>query len=492
MNPRNTAILFLVVVAVGAFVWLHEIRGADERAKQAEAEKRLFRDVEPDQITLITLRTKDGRDARLERVEGAWKLLAPLSFPADAATADGLASTLATVRSEAVIEDAGPLAEYGLAGPPKVHFRAGDRELALRVGDRSPVGSNTYVATGADSPIYAVASYRIASLDRTLDELRDKRVMRFDREAVVDLRAHWKGGSVHLVRDAQDPEAWRLVEPLDAAADGHVVSQALSDLEFLRATGFDDAPTPEVLARLEQPELAVELGTRANGKEGSVRLALGAPQKEERPARGSASDAVYRVPTGALQDLPRSVDGWRDKTVARFPESEARRFELAFHGEGGGESAVVSGRREGEAWKTEPETLKPEAVDNLLRALADLTGASIAAESMGKAERQSLGLAPPRLAIRVFGGPDEKDDAPLADVELGVADPSRGIAARRADRDTVYWLPYARSQQIPISLAALREHFVAAPPAPAGSAAPPPAAHSGEGGAPEAGEASPE
>jgi uncharacterized protein DUF4340 len=487
MNPRNTAILALVVTALGAFVWLYEIRGAEERSERAAAEKRLWKDLSAEQIFLVTLRTKDGKDARLERVEGAWKLLAPVAFPADAAAADALSEALASLTPEASFEDPAPLAEYGLEGPPRVRFRAGDRELALRVGSTSPVGANTYVATSEDKPVYAVASFRLASLERSLDDLRDKRPMRFDREAVAELQVRWKGGAVRIVRDAEQREVWRLAEPLAAAADARAVSKALSDLEFVRATDFDDAPAPALLAGLERPELEVELVTRADGKEGAARFALGAAgEGGARPARGNAAEAVYRLPAGALDDFPRSVDAWRDKELTRFVEGEARRFELAFHAESAAESLLLSGRREGEAWSTEPEAMRPEAAGQLVLELSGLDASRIAAESLGAAERAALGLDPPRVVARVFGGPEAASDGLLAEVHLGIADAARGIAAKRPDRDTIYWLPFERGEQIPTSPEALRERFLAA--APEAAAEAPPGAPEAEapGGAAEA------
>ena len=49
MNPRTTAILALLVAALGAFVWLYEIRGGEARSEE-EAKKRVFRDVKADSI----------------------------------------------------------------------------------------------------------------------------------------------------------------------------------------------------------------------------------------------------------------------------------------------------------------------------------------------------------------------------------------------------------------------------------------------------------
>lgn len=473
MNPRTTALLALAVALLGAFVWFYEIRGGEERAEQAAHAKRIFQDVRAEDIGSITLRTEDGQEARLERADGAWRLVEPLEFPADTMSVDGIASALASLAAEATLEDESvPLAEYGLDGPPKVRFRAGERELALRVGDKAPVGSNTYVATAEDRPVRVVPSYSLTQLDQKLDDLRDKRPLRFDREAVVELRVRWPDGGVRLVRDDQDPELWRMVEPVEALADGRNVGKALSDLEFLRSSGFDDAPSEEVGARLERPELSVEIRTRADGKEDSVRFALGAAGEDgERPARGNVSDAVYRMPAGSLSDFPRSVDAYRNKQLARFDPGEARRIELAFHGEGA--TRLVTGRLADGAWTTEPDAMKEGSVDALVRALSGLEGVKILAESADDERAAAFGLAPPRALFRVYGGPEPDSDELLAEVQLGELDAKRGIPARRPDRPTVFAIPAERAEQLPVSAEALQERFLQPPPEPEAAEAEP-------------------
>lgn len=473
MNPRTTAVLALLVAALGAFVWFYEVKGGEERHAEEELSKRLFRDVKADEITLVTLTTKDGKDVRLERVGGAWKILAPIAFPADATVADGIAESLAQMTSETAIADPAPPAEYGLAAPPKIRFRAGDRELALRIGDRAPVGSATYVATADEKPVYSVQSFRITSFDKTLDELRERRPLRFDGEAVAELRVRWKGGAARAVRDEEAPDAWHLVEPIRTEADARAIEKALSDLEFLRAAGFDDAPDSPERKALQDPVLSIEVVSRADGKESSVRLALGAPDKDgKRPAQTGTSDTVYQLAAGSLEDFPRSVDAFRKKTLSSYVPDEARRFELAFHAEGAGATLLITGTRDGDAWKTEPEAMKPEAAAQLVRELSGLEGAKIAAESLGEKERAGLGLAPPRAVIRVFGGPDPAKEETLAEVQLGIGDEKRGIAAKRSDRETIFWLPWERNESIPTSVEAFRERFVPAMEAPAEGAAP--------------------
>ena len=284
----------------------------------------------------------------------------------------------------------------------------------------------------------------------------------------------WKGGAARAVRDEQAPDAWRLVEPLRAEADARAIEKALSDLEFLRASGFDDAPDSPARKEVQDPVLSIEIVSRADGKESSVRLALGAPDKDgKRPAQTGTSETVYQLAAGSLDDFPRSVDAFRKKTLSSYVPDEARRFELAFHAEGAGASLLVTGTRDGDAWKTEPEAMRPDAAAQLVRELSGLEGARIAAESLGEKERAALGLAPPRAVIRVFGGPDPAKEETLAEVQLGAGDEKRGIAAKRPDRETIFWLPWERHESIPTSVEAFRERFVPAAeeaPAPEGAA----------------------
>jgi len=64
MNPRVTLLLFLLAASLGTFVYLYEIRGADQR-KEAEAKaKRLFPGVEVGDIDGISLTTTEGSRAR--------------------------------------------------------------------------------------------------------------------------------------------------------------------------------------------------------------------------------------------------------------------------------------------------------------------------------------------------------------------------------------------------------------------------------------------
>jgi hypothetical protein len=248
MNPRTTGILLLVALALGAFVWFYEIEGEEAREEAAAAEKRLFPGLEAEDVQWVQLGTRDGAQATLERGDEGWVLVEPVAFAADAFAADCIASNLADLGSESVLEDPQASEEYGLAeGARVIRFRAGDEEHVLRIGDTTPIGGGSYARVEGRDAVVTIPTFKATSFDKSLADLRERRIVALDTAAVERVEVGWPDGGVTLERvasgdpspqgegaaedaeDAEDEEtpaeddrAWRVVEPLvGRAADVH-------------------------------------------------------------------------------------------------------------------------------------------------------------------------------------------------------------------------------------------------------------------------------
>lgn len=456
MNPRNTLILALVVAALGAFVWFYEIQGAARRSEEESASKRIFQGSKAESIEWIELRGDDGQNARLERVEAGWKLVAPLAFPADRFAADGVASTLAELTAEASFDTPEPLENYGLTGDPKVRFGVGEKSFALRVGNTTPVGGNVYMTDADAKRVYAVASWRSNALQKTVKQLRDARVLDFDRAKVSRLALQSADGRVVL---AKADGAWRIAEPVDAKADADAVDGLLSDLQYLRADEFVDAPPPDAELGFALPWLRIEVGLE--GEAAPLAVTVGAERGDKRAVRGAGAP-VFEIATSRLDSLPRKLSAFRFKELSRFASDAAATFELRFQPKEG-DALTITGTGGEAGWTTAPEAMQPGKASALVAELAELRAEDVLADALGDAERAGLGLAPPRATLRVLGKPNEGHTGGpvLAEVLLGDLDPEHGIPAMRGGEPTVYWLRAAATEQLPTSLAVWRESFQA-------------------------------
>ncbi|MGH0030932.1 MAG: DUF4340 domain-containing protein [Myxococcota bacterium] len=480
MNPRTTGILLLVTLALGAFVWFYEIEGEEGRLEAEAAEKLLFPGLEAEAVESVSLDTRDGVAARLERSETGWTLAEPLRFPADAFAADGLASNLAELASELVLEDPAGPEEYGLAdGARVVRFRADGEEHALRVGDKTPIGSNSYAQVEGRDDVVTIATYRATSFDKSLTDLRERRILDVDTSAVERVEARWPGGGVTLVRsappagDAEEEDAaeeastWRLSEPLDGRADDETVEGLLSNLAFLRADGFVDEPTDEVLAGFAEPEYAVVLhGAAGEGDDAAPTwsLRVGPLHEGDKRLVQGAHPSLYTVPAERLSDFPREVVAYRFKRLSDFALTEAAQVDFFFHPAQGDPVAVTAVRGD-DGWESSPEALAPGKVARLVSELATLEAKDIVSESASEEELQALGLAPPRTILTVFAeAPADAEEGAglprLAEIHLGDVEGSEWIVARAAGDPAVYRLGYELAEHVPVSLEAFRNRFL--------------------------------
>jgi Domain of unknown function (DUF4340) len=457
VNPRTTGILFLLLAALGAFVWFYEIGGEAGRKDAEAAAKRLFPGIEASAIQQVELTTNDGKRARLERRGSDWWLAAPLDAPADAFTADAIASTLAQLGSEAVYESPQPLAVYGLEDEGRdLKFQAGEASHVFRLGKPTPIGGNRYGFVGGQTRVYTVPAHAVNALAKSLDDLREKRILRFDADAARRVSLRWPGGKVVLARG--DP-GWKLEEPIVGPADQTTVEELLSDLSFLRASGFVDTPTPQQEGLLGAPELEVEIETRPEQEGGEARqlkLAIGGreSEKDDRLARADGGPGLFRIPSERLLDFPREVGSYRFRELARFDLDQAERLEIVFQPPG--QAAVtVTAIRGDQGWSSTPDAVEPAKLATMIDELSRLRADKILADSMGEAELRELGLAPPNARFTVSG-----KEGQLAQVDLGVAKGTDGLVARASSGAAVYLLAPQLADVLPPSLEALRSGFL--------------------------------
>jgi len=485
VTPRTTGLLALVALGLGAFVFFHEIEGDLTRQAALDDAKKIHVGLETADVTAITLTTLDGIPARFERSEGRWEIVTPIRARADATALDAIVHALVSMPREGRLEGDRSLAGFGLgAGAQTIRFEVAGETRGLRIGGSTPIGGHRYVARLGDDEVAFVASYRVNAFNRNLDDLRDRRIFEFEAGDVRTLRVAWPTGregeelEVALARD--DAGEWQLGVPLVGPADQEVVRDLLANLAYLRAEGFvDETEDPlgaDLRNALEETVLRFYWTVEGAHLERYARVLGSFDGQRVIEAPGGR---LYTVAAERLDDFPRAVVEYRFKRISSFEHSAARRLEMEFpqaaHGEGDGDGARDPARDPdgtlrivaelGETgWSSPDPSIDPDRASNLIRELASLRAIDIVADEMGPNELASLGLNPPRARIRVEGSADSK--APLetlADLAIGHFDADRGVFAQRADSPTVFLLPAAAAEDLPISGERYRSEFEIAP-----------------------------
>ncbi len=467
MNPKATGILFVLAAVLATFVYFYEIEGEQGRKDAEEATKRLFPGVEQESIETITLHTTDAVRVEIGRVDNRWRITAPLDFPADDFAVDGIASALTSILSESVIEDPRPHGVYGLGSTKTdeylVRFTAAGAQGALALGNATPVGANAYAAVEGNDTVYIVASHRMGAFKKSFEDLREKRIARFDRSAVRTIRLSWPDGEgVAGVAIEKADAGWRLVEPIQGPADELTVDELLSTLSTLRADGFIDEPGTDAQLGLDRPafEARIELAADEGAEVRVVAVVLGGVSADGASQIVRAGEAsLYTIPVAQTVDFPTGLSPYRFRQLGKFSPFDAKRIELGFLTEEG-ETIAITATQGDAGWTATPDEFAEGKLAAMVTELSRLRAGSILADEIGPDELAAIGLDPAQVSITVYG---EDDTAPLADLRLGTPR-AVGIPAQIPGSSTVFQLGPEIGENVPLSTEALNNHFLAPKP----------------------------
>jgi len=306
-NALTTLLLLALAAAAIAVAWFGVfLRGEEERAEETRSRKVLALD--PARAREVRL-LGPGGEIRLVKEGEDWRIVAPVRADADAEAVGRLLDRLAGLERRATSAKAGAppesLGAYGLDAPrTRIEVVLDDgRTERLALGDDSGFDGAMFVQpTGGE--VAVVASNARPDLEPGLETLRDRRVLRFDREKVHGLGIEAGGARIEVRRDpakaAGAPEAWRLVAPRESPADSWKVTNAVYALATLEFDG--EGVGSESPSGLDRPDRTyVLLGE--DGRE-LARLLVGRERDGRVPVRSGASGPVREVEAYRVKGLP--------------------------------------------------------------------------------------------------------------------------------------------------------------------------------------------
>jgi len=340
---RNTLILLFVATAVGAYGYFIESKRAPaSEAGAPETRAKVFDKLDTTKIEDITIKGSSGEQTRLKKTgaaaagagaAAAWQIVEPVQSSVDDTEVTGLISNLGSVEVSRVVEDnPKDLAKYGLAQPRvQLAFTADKNTRQLLIGSKTATGGDLYAKLASDKKVILIPAYLESTFDRTSFQLRDKSILKFDRDKVDALEIATSGGSgtgtggtgktsaastaSTTLKFARQGEAWKMTAPVAARTDSTAVDNVIGRL----ATGQMKAltapePSPADLATygLAKPEIQVTLGA------GSARtgLLIGKPAEGgDLYAKDAARPMVFTLEKGVADDIRKTPADFRTKDL---------------------------------------------------------------------------------------------------------------------------------------------------------------------------------
>jgi hypothetical protein len=404
MRWLSTTVLAVLLVGLGTFYYVYEIRQAPEREKAATVKDRLWKDLEGKDVEDIVVRKGGAEALHLKKSGDTWSLVAPVAASADRGAADGLATSLATLRVEREVE-ANPQkpADFGLAPPAaEVTFTAKGQERTVKLGAKSPSGVWAYAQEGVKPAVILVPEGILADSQKAPSEYRDKTLVTFDRKDVKTIEVRGPAGQVVAAVGAKGPDEWQLTAPLQAPADREAVSALLEKLRAAKIKEFvTDVPKTLAEYGLDRPtRVTLGVGEEASRTTKALRFGKAVPEKKGIYAQREGDATVLLLDEELGRSVPASAVALRDKSIFAYDRAKLERVEVESP-----KGKVLLALQDGKWRITQPVALPADegAMSQMLFKTRDLRAKDFVAEDAKRLA--AYGLDKPQVRVTVW----EKD-----------------------------------------------------------------------------------
>src|SRR5205823_8769070 len=154
----------------------------------------------------------------------------------------------------------------------------------------------SYVKLANSPKVFTIASYNKTSLDKTPNDLRDKRMLTFDSDKLTRVELTAKGQSVEFGKNNQND--WQILKPRPLRADGSQVEELIRKLKDAKmdTTVSDDDARKAAAGFASGKRVAVATVTDSSGNQQLEVREAGKDKDKTYYAKSSVVEGVYKVP----------------------------------------------------------------------------------------------------------------------------------------------------------------------------------------------------
>lgn len=261
---------------------------------------------EQDDVEQLALRR--GKSTIVVSKAGSdWQMDEPLQTQVDKGAVSQILNKLNTGKAKAfVVERADSLNRYGLDPPESVAtLWIGENKAQKQLKIGAMKDPNRYYAMDTSrGPVFLVDSTLVRDLSKDVFDLRDKKLVHFDRNRVDRIELFYRDRSIVCQKDTSN--VWRVTAPVVQKMKSWKVSGLLSDLETLKAEEFVTEKAGNLaLYGLEEPQIVAKLWEK---NDLLAQVSLGRKKGDQVYARTKSKDEIYLVKDRILERLSPKVE----------------------------------------------------------------------------------------------------------------------------------------------------------------------------------------
>ncbi len=332
---KTTIALVVVLGGLVAYIYFVTWKQPEGGGGAADTKvEKVFPGLQSDKIDEIHVHAESGDSTVLKKDKDGWKITEPLATAAQESEASGIANALSQLEVVRAIDDnPSNLVDYGLGAPRvEIQFKAaGDKDFKrLLIGQKTPTGANVFAKRNDEKRVFTIAAFQDQTFNRSTFDLRDKTVVKIDRDKVDHVEVDADNKAMELAKAGND---WTLVKPLQAPADSSAAEGLIGKIQSAQMKSIvADNVAPADLKKygLDKPTASVTLGLGS----AKATLLLGGKSGDGAVyAKDASQPLVMTVDAMLVDDLKKGPDDYRKRDLFAFRAYDTTHLELARGGQ---------------------------------------------------------------------------------------------------------------------------------------------------------------
>ena len=426
-----TSTLILVVVLAGLGAYIYFVDSKRPAGGSSETAEKVF-SVEADKINELRI-TYQGETSVLQKGDSGWKMIEPAAVDADPPEAIGIATALTNIDIVRVVdENATNFEQFGLANPAiTVSFKAeGGAGGTLKLGNKNATQGEIYALKNDEKRVFLVSSFQETSFNRKPFDLRDKKILKFDRDNADSLVLAKGASAMELARAGSE---WKVVKPVPSRSDYSAIEGFLTRLSSANMSKLVEEKAQDLAKYgLDKPSMTVTIGS---GSAKTV-LQVGKTEGGDTYAKDASRPMVFTVDSTLQSDLQKDFDEYRKKEMFDFRPFYLAKLRAVLDAPGGPKTYEFE--KQPPASPTETETWKVTRVGGASHvadqtAMEDLLNKLVAikAESFVDPAKTKTGIDKPALVVSASfdeGKFERVRFGQVGEMAYGIRDGESGVA----------------------------------------------------------------
>jgi hypothetical protein len=419
MKVSHTILALVVLLGLGGVLYYLYKRPAGPDPNEVPKEK-IFA-FTADQVEEFAIEAPPAEPAVFRRVAAGdspqWSIVSPEGAQADNSQIQEFLGEVQNMESPALASETAPAwSEYGLETPARtLRFKlTGGKEVALSVGAENPSGEARYGRRSDSNSLWLLNTYENRPLiEKTLLDLRDKRVLPIDISQAQRLAIHLDSGRHRFVMTKQEDGRWVLGDPPVRtdynAANYFVTTVGGGQMQAV----IEEKPTSLERFDLISPELRLDVAT----PQGTTSLLVGNKIEETENgvetfyAKNTAQPQVFTVNRMVYDQLYQGPESYRNRYLFDFETTNAKWVEIV------GPTGELRFEKKNEGWSKvgaaaagaeQKETTGELKVEEFLNTVHGLRIAAYPSDAPNRFA--AYGLDKPWLRVKVVFGEKNQEE----------------------------------------------------------------------------------